>query len=975
LKFFWLILIFVSFGSLGQDINHFSFNDLYDFEVNAIFDISQGNDDKMWFGTSDGLFSFDGVKFRKYKNDNYAIAYTNLKFDSKGRVWCSNFGGQLFYVENDSLKLAVNWRNKGNFIPDYDISNIPEVLIISSGRKSEIVKYNLNDPDFSEVIYSEEGVKILSMMIDDEVLFALYRSNRKKNGLGEVTIYEKGKLPFREHVVNQYNLTIPGGKWSLFGDQNGLFVYMIRNQGRIVSLSQSEVKSVIDNINLSTYSFNGVSYVRDKIWVLSRKGISIFDKKGNNITNNAMSGTSVSTLYEDREGNIWVGSLNRGVFIIPNLSFFSTKVSQNSIAHSTVDKSGNVFIMDDQGTLYLSAPPYNSVQLLAEENFEPAPLFYDEATNRLYIGNLDTYYDLNSKSIKISPFGPLNVVSVFKSSMNIGGNTYINTCYSKSVVYKTNSDEPSLYNFNENEVGLIRPYRSHHLEQTFDKSGVYIDYIDGLFYYSKDKLPFRVNWRGKEIQASAIKNDSLNESVVWITTKSQDLLKVKDGKVEGNIKLPAIAHKIAIHQDYIFLASQEGIFRYNKRSKVIDHIDNTDGWIQGRITSLHVNDNQCIVVGNHHIQKIPVDYSTVNNYKPNIYITKVSSDDSTYHLASNYQFPPESNFITFEFRGLSIRSQKKMTYKYRLANRSEEWITTNAESPEARFLNLGAGEYVFEVKICNESNVCSDIKTVHFRVLLPYYKTWWFRSIMLGLIASVIFFFVRNWYKNKAHQEQLKSEQQRLKKEIYKSKISAIRSQMNPHFMFNALNTIQEFILTNQQEVASEYLADFADLMRMYLNQSNEDNVSLAEEEETLRLYLRLENLRFNEDLDYSINIDPTLNKDGTFIPVMLLQPYVENSIKHGLLHKKGTKRLNIEFIKTPNNHLKCTITDNGIGRKASGKINSSKSIGHKSFATGANDHRVDLINQNRDKRIQVDIIDLYEDGIGSGTKVEIYIK
>jgi sensor histidine kinase YesM len=198
---------------------------------------------------------------------------------------------------------------------------------------------------------------------------------------------------------------------------------------------------------------------------------------------------------------------------------------------------------------------------------------------------------------------------------------------------------------------------------------------------------------------------------------------------------------------------------------------------------------------------------------------------------------------------------------------------------------------------------------------------------------------------------------------------------MNPHFMFNALNTIQEFILTNQQEVASEYLADFADLMRMYLNQSNEDNVSLAEEEETLRLYLRLENLRFNEDLDYSINIDPTLNKDGTFIPVMLLQPYVENSIKHGLLHKKGTKRLNIEFIKTPNNHLKCTITDNGIGRKASGKINSSKSIGHKSFATGANDHRVDLINQNRDKRIQVDIIDLYEDGIGSGTKVEIYIK
>ncbi len=968
-----IILLFVCFRSFGQDINHFSFNDLYDFEVNTIFDISQSQDDVMWFGTSEGLFSFDGVEFKQFVNSNFAIAYTNLKFDEKGRVWCSNFGGQLFYVDNDSLKLAVNWRNKGNFITDYDISSIPEVLIIGS-NKGEIIKYNIHQPDISENVYKENGVKLFSMRVQDEILFAVFRKNKEQVGLGEISIYDPGSLPSNKNLRVKHELFVPYGKWSLFGDQDNLFIYMFNDQGRIVSLSDDGVKDVIKENNLTTYSFNNVDYVKEKIWLLSKKGLSVFDKQGKPFVTDAMYGTSTSSLFEDREGNIWVGSLNRGVFIIPNISFISNKISDNSVAHSTVDDLGNVFILDDQGSLFYSSSPYKSSKQLAKEKFEPAPLFYDEKSNRLYIGNLETYYDCESHTIKKSSNG-LNVLSRFKSSENIGNGFYINTSYSNAVLHNRGSQESPSFIFNENQGGIIRSYRSHHLGLPFDKSGAYIDYIDGLFYYNKEDDPIRIQWQNKEIQSSEIQSDPFNKSTVWISTKSQELLKIRDGEILECIELPALVHKIAIHKDYIFLGSQKGIFRYDKRSKTFDHIDETDGWIQGRITSLHVNEEECIVVGSYHIQKIPVDYSTVNEVVPNIYISAVSVEDSTYTLSESYEFPPGSNFITFKFRGLSVRSQKKMTYQYRLVNQSEEWITTTSDNPEARFLNLVAGEYDFEVKLCNESKVCSEVKKVHFSIQLPYYKKWWFVAVIVMIVVAFVFFLVRYWYKNKADQQHLQSEQQRLKKEIYKSKIAAIRSQMNPHFMFNALNTIQEFILTNQQEVASEYLADFADLMRMYLNQSNEDNVSLTEEEETLRLYLRLENLRFNDDLEYSIKIDSTLNKDGTFIPVMLLQPYIENSIKHGLLHKKGKKKLSIEFIKTADGQLKCTITDNGVGRKASGKINASKSIGHKSFATGANDHRVYLINQNRDKRIKVEIIDLYEEGTACGTRVEIFVK
>jgi ligand-binding sensor domain-containing protein/two-component sensor histidine kinase len=927
----------------------------------------------MWFGTSDGLFSFDGVKFQHYMNENYAIAYTNLKFDSEGRVWCSNFGGQLFYVENDSLKLAINWRNKGDFISDYAINNIPEVLIIGS-HKGEIIKYNIHKPEFSEIVYKEKGVKLFSTTVDNEVLYAVFRDSDKHTELGDISIYKAGKMPSEENLQEKYKLSIPSGKWSLFGDQNNLFIYMFNDRGRIVSLSNNKVKEVIPESDLSTYSFNNVAYLKNRIWLLSKKGVSVYDSNGNELLDNAMKGTSASSLFLDKEGNIWVGSLNRGIFIIPNLSFVSERISDNSIAHSTVDESDNIYILDDQGSLYFLEPPYKKSIKLVHEKLEPAPLFYDDKRKCLFIGNLDTYYDCKSRKI-VRNSNTFSAVSRFKSSEYLGNGFYINTSYANAILYNVGTKKLPPFQFDIDSNGIIRPYRSYHIGLPADKSGIYIDYIDGLFYYTDDRAPQRIQFNGKEIQAAEIVNDPFDFSGIWLTTKSQELLKVKNGKITEFVELPAMAHRIAVHKDYIFLGSQKGIYRLNKKTNKIDHINETDGWIRGRITSLHIHGDECVVVGNNHVQKIPVNYSTVNEVVPNIYITSVSVEDSVYKPSEYYKFPPESNFITFKFRGLSVRSQKKMKYQYRLVNQSEEWVTTFFDDPEARFLNLGAGEYTFEVRLCNESDICSDVKSIYFSIQLPYYKKWWFVALVALLLGGIIFFVVRSWYKNKAGQEQLKSEQQRLRKEIYKSKIAAIRSQMNPHFMFNALNTIQEFILTNQQDIASEYLADFADLMRMYLDQSNEDNVSLSEEEETLRLYLRLENLRFNGELDFSIVFDPSVNKDGTTIPVMLLQPYIENSIKHGLLHKKGTKRLSIAFTTTADGQLKCTITDNGVGRKASEKINAAKSIGHKSFATGANNHRVDLINQNRDKKIKVDIIDLYEEGVGSGTRVEIFVK
>lgn len=970
-RFLFILLVICSSAS-GQDINHFSFNDLYDFNVTTVFDINERDDHTMWFGTSEGLVSFDGVEFKTFVNEDYAIAYTNIKFDEAGRVWCSNFGGQLFYLEDDSLQLGVNWQNQGDFIRDYAVNQLPDMQVVGSNT-GEILVFNVTDASKSKSVFKKDRSKILSMSVRDEMRYAVFKEDKAVNQ-GSLDLYELGELPAENSVVHSFSINLPPGKWNIFGNEENLLMYHFDKVGNLYKLKDDTIQPILENIELSTYRLNGVDLIEDRIWVLSKKGLSIYDKDGEEYITGSFDGTSVSSVFKDHEGNIWLGSLNRGIYVIPNIEFTSTLLSDNSIAHSTFDEAGNLFVLDDEGNLYYvpyGPKKYSDIQLITK-NLEPSPLFYDDQAKKLFIGNLGTYFDCANKRL-VKENGNRHKRMRFKEAVKLKNDAYVFTNYSYAGLINGTEDK-SQFNFDLVKDYNIRRFRSKHIGISGDKDHLYIDYIDGLFYYSKTNVPKRLKRRGADIQSSRIVPDPINNEIVWVATKTKELLKFDKGKVVKSIKLPDVANRISIHKDYIFLAGQQAIMRYDRKSEDIDFIDETDGWMKGRVTSMACKDSLCLIVGSNFLQKFPVYYSTVNQVVPEVYITSINEKKYDSIKENDLIFPPGKNYITLSFRGLSVRSQKKLNYQYRLSNKSNEWIEASFDRPEALFLNLEAGSYTFEVRACNESGVCSEPKTLQFTIEEPYYKKWWFIGVVFLTIGLIIFFTLRERFKTKEKQERLKSEQQRLRKEAYKSKIAAIRSQMNPHFMFNALNTIQEFILTNQQEIASEYLADFADLMRIYLDQSREDNVSISTEVETLELYLRLENLRFNGDLTYEVKVDPLINKDGTTIPVMLLQPYVENSIKHGLLHKKDDKRLVISFARLDNGGIKCVVEDNGIGRTSSSKINKSKSIGHKSFATGANQSRVELINQNRDKKLKVNIIDLYKDGGPSGTRVEIYI-
>ncbi len=199
---------------------------------------------------------------------------------------------------------------------------------------------------------------------------------------------------------------------------------------------------------------------------------------------------------------------------------------------------------------------------------------------------------------------------------------------------------------------------------------------------------------------------------------------------------------------------------------------------------------------------------------------------------------------------------------------------------------------------------------------------------------------------------------------------------MNPHFMFNALNSIQDFILLNDKVSANTYLGKFSDLMRMVLDMSNKPDISLSNELKALNLYLQLESIRFEDTLKYKITTSENLDPTEWQLPSMIIQPFVENAIKHGLLHKRQNRELSIMFNRKPDtNILQVCIEDNGVGRKEAERIKKNRMKQHESFATGATDQRLKLLNMDDRKQIQINYTDLEDEaGNATGTKVEIEI-
>ena len=344
----------------------------------------------------------------------------------------------------------------------------------------------------------------------------------------------------------------------------------------------------------------------------------------------------------------------------------------------------------------------------------------------------------------------------------------------------------------------------------------------------------------------------------------------------------------------------------------------------------------------------------------------VSGSQKNLSAAASVSLAYNHNSLQFHFTAVSLTDPSKVRYAYRIRELDSNWTYTDSRSVDFNFLQPGS--YTFELKACNNSNVWTARPLQYsFTIRQPFWQTWWFRLLVISLTGAFIFLVFRKRmqsFKTKAA----------IKQQVAELEAKAIRAQMNPHFIFNSLNAIQEAIVTEKVDAAYDYLSRFSKLLRMVLDNSDKIFIPLNSELETIRLYLSLEALRFSQSFTYSIELEQDLDKDDIYIPSLLLQPFVENAIWHGLSNREGKKKLVLQFSEK-NGYLECVIQDNGIGRKKSAEIKKSK-LGSGRFESKGTKlalQRVGILNREKPGSASIETIDLYDaTGEAAGTTVLI---
>ena len=328
-------------------------------------------------------------------------------------------------------------------------------------------------------------------------------------------------------------------------------------------------------------------------------------------------------------------------------------------------------------------------------------------------------------------------------------------------------------------------------------------------------------------------------------------------------------------------------------------------------------------------------------------------------IAKEYKF---NSAISKGYEHLSELNQSKNNYKksleyYKLAEKYDEEISNQRNT---QYVNDLIIKYDSEKKNSQIKELAKQNEIT--KLTLDRNRNIWLSVIGVLVLLSVFLFYLYRY-------QRLKNE-----KRIIRLEQEAMRSQMNPHFIFNSLNAIKLYIINNEQKNAVYYLNKFSKLIRKILAATKEKNNTLSDEIDTIKLYIDIENIRFSNEIESTLSIDKDLNINTIKLPSLILQPFIENAIWHGLSSKKGKKKINISYEKIKNKFLQIVITDNGIGREKSAKIKRNKIHKRKSIGINLTSERLENFSKNYKENGSISFIDLVENNKATGTKVILKI-
>ena len=1015
-----IILIFfygLSFGQSPSTIWLHSIPSNIGYSQSSNYHVLKDSEGFVWISSEGGLNRFDGQKVKLYEPDNNdstslyeAMVYGKLFEDDKKNLWFSTpsvihqyhreqdkfsyyflkssstdslKGDSTDSLKNDYYTFAYEdqrylWVQTTDGIYQYDTDTHTDKFIAKSVfyyvRKGKYKNGLLQIFSFGggdkgvQIIETENGV-----INNDSIFF-------KKDHIQDIFYYDDTTiwLSSKEKGIIKWNPITDERKY--FDDFKGL-------KCLINQLDENHLIIGVENEGIYLYQ------IKDEFfWKISTQFISETKSK------------DFGKIYVDSNKDIWISDVMNGVYFgnfqknkFKSIPKFPTQLENTQYSFSTIqeDDYGNIWLATENAGLF----KYNSFNKKVDnfifdknnKNSLPSNLIWDilcDSKNRIWAlthdgaalyrngKNFSIYKtedpkrNFFTKIIQLKDEGDILLTSINGEIFKIeegGGNPKLVSIFK----LEEEGECYSLFQDSKNNIYVF-----------FDKGLFVFKYLNGKLLLIEE-LPFKG-------YANCYWEDQFNE-VLWIGT-SNGLMKISQKSTNKKVefvnlenKLPSKSIKslLSRNQNILWVGTSNGLAQLNIETQEVQSFSLADG-VQSmefhNNASLNRKNGELWFGGFDGITIVPTTKLDSIKIIPQLKITNIKINDQAgkdlkakisetkniseiQHLSRSFN----DNTISLEFAALEYSDPSSNQLEYQLEGFDKKPVLLpKGEYGFARYPNLPAGTYNFKVRGANSDGIWSPRQELlKIKIRPPFYQTWWFYLICLILIVAASYAFYR-------YRVNLVREKARLNTRIAENKMAALRAQMNPHFIYNSMQTVNGIISRKDTIGAVKYINKFSRLMRLILENSRKGKISLDKEIELLTSYMEIEKRRFSNPFTYSITVDEEIDTFETEIPSMLTQPFVENSIKHGLFHKKEQGHIDLKFIRE-NGSFKCIIEDNGVGRAKSKELNSQTGRTHQSRGLEIVDDRLAIIRQSHPGNYKVKISDLFDlEHQPSGTRVEI---
>lgn len=969
-------------------------NQLTNQTIQALYKDHKGN---IWIGTAFGLNKYDYKRhaFIQYYSDTKRGSLSNdtiwtIFEDSYNNLWIGTQRGlNIYNPKTENFTSFLHDPKNNNSLSNNNINDIYEdnAGCIWIATNNGLNKYNLKNKTFirfflhnidpqnfscdtiNSVVQDKTGLiwigtqNGLYTYSTKENVFKIYKKTTQKESISHNTITD-----IYVDKSGQIWIGTNGGGLNKYNPASDSFEQYQNQANNNYSLSHDQIRCIYEDLS-------GI------LWIGTLKGVNKIGKTSNkfnhfkHIENDGLSlnSNTVWAFGEDYYNNIWIGTDN-GLNIFDPLTGKYSYQEQDAKNQNTISSSNNIrsILIDRQGITWIGTLDAGLDKLIKQTNSTYIKTNYNSSANSRPAISSNCVLCLREDNTGLIWIGTNNGLNCYDKTQN------------KVIIYKNKLKNP--YSISNNVINVICLGKENY---------IWIGTQDGLNRFDKKTGKFKI-FRHIPGDPQSISSNSIyglyldEKEILWIGTMGGGLNKYnpktglfktyteKNG-LPSNMIYCILADKLG----NLWMSTNNGISKFNIATETFVNYDIRDG-----VQSSEFNQNAALLSSSGEMFFGGIDgfnsfypkNIVQNKFIPPIVITtfKVFNNIQKRELLNNDTIilPYFQNFFSFEFSSLDYSNPYKNKYAYKLENFDKDWIFCDANHRFAEYTKVSPGTYIFHVKGTNSDGLWNE-KGISVVVIIrsPWWVSWWFRiPVILVLILISIFSANRKFQqlKKKHHFEKKMLD---FEKQLFDLEQKALRLQMNPHFIFNSLNSIQNFIIKNDSDKAIFYLSKFAQLMRIILSNSSQSFVTVRDEIKVITYYLDIEQLRFENKFEYRIDIDPEIDDEFSGIPPMIIQPFVENAIIHGMLQKDKKGYIYVSLKKNSEDNLFCVIEDNGIGREKAKEIKNQSGIKYESHGMLITKERLDILNLQNKSQTTVNIIDLKDsEGNASGTRVEIMI-